>query len=149
MLTDALVGLASAGGTALVSAMVTDGWEDVRARFAHVLSRGKAKETEVAGTELDQSRAALEGLTGLGLERALAEQELIWRARLSAVLEEDPGCEAELRALVMEVQTRTIGWSGPVQQHATAFDQAQQAVQGQGVQNVTFGGQREPGVSRG
>jgi hypothetical protein len=34
-----------------------------------------------------------------------------------------------------------------VQQHAAAFDQAQQAVLGHGVQNVTFGGQRGPDAS--
>lgn len=70
MLTEALAALASAGGTAMVTAMVTDGWEDVKARCARLLGRGRARETEDAATRLEQSRAVLAGLSGAGLERA-------------------------------------------------------------------------------
>ena len=44
----------------------------------------------------------------------------------------------ELKALVAEVKT---GSTGTVQQHAVAYDQAQQAVLGHGTQIVNFGGQ--------
>jgi hypothetical protein len=37
--------------------------------------------------------------------------------------------------------------AGRVDQHAVAFGQAQQAVLGQGVQHVSFGGQHGPGGS--
>ena len=148
MLTDALVGLASAGGTALVTAMVTDAWEDVKAHFARILGRGKATETATATAQLEQSRIALKGLTGSDLEIARVDQELIWRKHLADLLEQHPDSEAELQTLVAEVQARVAGLSAPVEQHVLAFDQAQQAVQGHGVQNVTFGGQREAGASR-
>ena len=147
MLTEALTALASAGGTALVTAMVTDGWEGVKGRFARLFGRGDAAQAEAAAGRLEQSRAALAGLSSPDLERARAGQEIVWRTRLGDLLEQDPAAERELRALVAEVQAQVIGSAGRVEQHAAAFDQAQQAVQGHGVQNVTFGGQGGPGTS--
>lgn len=144
MLTAALETLASTGGTAVVTAMVTDGWEGVRARVARLFGRGDSAQAEAAG-RLEQSRAALAGLSGADLDRVRAEQELMWRTRLGDLLEQDPSVEPELRAVVAQVQAQVAGSAGPVHQHAVAFDQAQQAVQGHGVQNVTFGGQGGPG----
>jgi hypothetical protein len=141
MLTEALTALVSTGGTALVTAMVTDGWEDLKGRFANLFGRGRTKETDAAAARLEQSRAALAGLSGPNLERARAEQEVVWRTRLGDLLEEDPGAEKELRALVAEVEAQVIGSSGSVQQQAAAYDQAQQAVLGHGVQKVKFGDQ--------
>jgi hypothetical protein len=148
MLTEALVTLASTGGTALVTAMVTDGWEGIKARFARLIGRGHTTEIEAAGAQLDQSRAALEGLTGPDLERACAEQEIVWRTRLSDLLEQDPSVETELRGLIAETQSQVLSAGGRVEQHAVAFDQAQQAVQGQGIQNVNFTDRHEPRFTR-
>jgi hypothetical protein len=147
MLTETLTALASTGGTALVTAMVTDSWEGVKARFARVFGRGDAARAEAATGRLEQSRAVLAGLSGAGLERARAEQEIIWRTRLGDLLEQDPAMERELRELVAEVQAQMAGSAGRVEQHAVAFDQAQVAVQGHGVQFVTFGGQDGSGTS--
>ena len=90
---------------------------------------------------MEQSRAALAGLSGADLERAQAEQEVVWRTRLGDLLEQDPATETELRTLVTAVQAQVAGSAGPVQQRAAAYDQAQQAVLGHGVQNVRFGDQ--------
>jgi hypothetical protein len=147
MLTEALTALASAGGTALVTAMVTDSWEGAKARFARLFGRGDGSRAEAAAGRLEQSRAALARLSGPDLERARTEQEIVWRTRLGDLLEHDPAAEEELRALVAEVQAQVAGSAGPVEQHVAAFGQAQQAVQGHGVQNVTFGGQGGPGAS--
>jgi hypothetical protein len=147
MLTEALTALASAGGTALVTAMVTDGWEGAKARFGRLFGRGDAAKAEAAVGRLEQSRAALARVPGPELERVRAEQEVVWRTRLEDLLEQDPGVEPELRALVAELQVQVAGSAGPVEQHVAAFDQAQQAVQGHGVQNVTFGGQGGRGAS--
>lgn len=146
MLTEALTALASTGGTALVTAMVTDGWEGVKARFARLFGRGEGAQAETAAGRLEQSRAALEGLSGPDLERVRAEQQIIWRTRLGDLLEQDPAAEAELRTLIAEVQATVAGSAGRVEQHAVAFDQAQQVIQGHGVQNVNFGGQSGPGA---
>ena len=141
MLTEALAALAATGGTALVTAMVTDGWEDMKGKFARLFGRGNAKGTEAAAALLEQSRAALAGLSGADLERTRAEQEVVWRTRLGDLLEQYPEAETELRRLVTAVQAQVAESAGPVQQHVTAYDQAQQAVLGQGVQNIRFGDQ--------
>jgi hypothetical protein len=146
MLTEALTALASAGGKALVTAMVNDGWEDAKARFARLFGRGDAAQAEAAAGRLEQSRAALEQVSGTDLERVRAEQEVVWRTRLEELLEQDPGVEHELRTLIVAVQAQVAGSVGPVVQHAVAFDQAQQPVQGHGVQINTFGGQNGPGA---
>jgi hypothetical protein len=148
MLEEALTALASTGGAALVTAMVTDGWESIKARFARVIGRGRVSEVEVAKARMEQSRAALEGLTGQDLERAQAEQEVVWRTRLSDLLESDPALATDLRALIAEVAVKAGGMA-TIEQHVVGFDQAQQAVQGQGLQNVTFGGDRGSGVVKG
>jgi hypothetical protein len=141
MLEEALAGLASAGGTALVTAMVADGWEDIKARFARLLGRGDAKETESAAARLDESQTLLAVLAGDELQRARAEQEFAWRIRLGDLLERQPGAEPELRALIDEARTRAGSSAGFVEQHVTGSDQVQQAVQGYGIQVNTFGGQ--------
>jgi hypothetical protein len=148
MLAEALAGLASVGGTALVTAMVTDGWEGLRARVARVLGRGEAREIEASAARLEQSRLALAGLSGDALERARTEQAIVWQTRLADLLEQHPDAEGELRVLLAEVQTQVTGPVGQVEQHAVASGQAQQAVLGSGVQNVTFGTQHGPGASR-
>jgi hypothetical protein len=141
MLSEALTTLASTGGTALITAMVTDGWEGVRTRFARLLARGDTAETETVAARLERSRTLLATASGEELERAKAEQVIAWRARLEDLLEQDPDAAQTLRTLVTEIQVVRSG--GRVEQHATAHDQAQQVVQGHGVQNVNFGGPRD------
>ena len=143
MLGEAAGELAAAGGTALVTAMVTDGWEGVKARFARLLGRGDAKEAEGAAARLEECRAALVVLAGAELQRARAEQELAWRIRLGDLLERQPDGERELRSLVAEVQSRIRDSDGRVEQRVTGSGHAQQAVQGRGVQVNNFGGQGE------
>ena len=143
MVVEVLAVLAAAGGTALVNAMVADGWEGVRKRFARLLGRGNDKEAEATATRLDKSHATLTGLSGTDLEKAKAEQAVVWQTRLSDLLEDHPEVEGELRSLVAEVQAQVIGSAGSVRQQVAGFDQAQQAVQGHGVQHNVFGGQGE------
>jgi hypothetical protein len=140
MLEETLAALASAGGTALVKAMVTDSWDGIKTRFARMLGRGHPSEVEAVQARLEQSRAALGASTGQTVERVRAEQQIAWQTRLRDLLESDPSLEPELRNLVSEIQATTIGSTETIAQQAAAFDRAQQVVQGQGVQNVTFGG---------
>lgn len=148
MLQEAAAELATAGGTALVTAMVTDGWEGIKARFARLLGRGSAKEVEGAAARLEACRTLLATLAGPELQRARAEQELAWRVRLGDLLEQEPDVERELRSLVAESRARLEGSYGRVEQRVIGSDHAQQAVQGRGIQVNNFGGQGEPGAWR-
>ena len=143
MLGEAAAELAAAGGTALVTAMVTDGWESFKARFARLLGRGNAEETEAVAVQLDETQAMLVARVGAALERARAEQQLAWRIRLGDALERQPGAENELRPLIAEIQAFAQAPSVSIEQNVTGFDHAQQAVQGQGNQVNTFGSQDE------
>lgn len=149
MLTESLISLTSIGGSALVSAMVTDGWEGVRGRVARLLGRGDAAGERRAATQLEQSRVVLTGSGGAAADEARAEQEIIWRARLVDLLERDPSAEQDVRTMVAEVQALVTTSVGRVDQHAVAFGQAQQAVLGQGVQHANFGVRHGPGGTAG
>lgn len=148
MLGEAAAELATAGGTALVTAMVTDGWEGVKSRFARLLGRGDAKEMARVTARLDECQALLAMLAGTELERARTEQELAWRVRLGDLLEGAPDAQDELRSLIAEVQAQSPAPAVWVEQHVTGSDHAQQAVQGHGIQVNTFSGQDEPGAGR-
>jgi hypothetical protein len=145
MLGEALSALASAGGTALVSAMVSDGWEGLRTRFAHLLGRGDETEIASAATRLEDTRMVLAELTGNELAGAQAEQEIAWRTRLGDLLERDPRAAVELRALLAEMDAAVATSEGQVKQHVAGYGHARQAVQGHGVQVNTFGDQDAPG----
>jgi hypothetical protein len=143
MLGEAAAELAATGGTALVTAMVTDGWEAVKARLARLLGRGDAKEVDRAAARLDEGRALLAVLAGRELQQARKEQELAWRVRLGDLLERQPDAESELRSLLVEMEGRAGESAVSVEQHVTASGRAQQAVLGQGIQVNKFGGQDE------
>jgi hypothetical protein len=101
---DVLMTLAQFAGQTVVAAAITDAWEAVRDRFARLLGRKDARRTEVAKQWLTQTReqqlAAAESGSVELVREAQAER---WVGRFSDLLDEDPGVEAELRALVEEV----------------------------------------------
>jgi hypothetical protein len=100
---DVPVALAQWAGQTVAAAAVTDMWEAVRGRFACLLGRGDARKTEAAERWLAQTReqltAAASGTEPGQARDAAAER---WTGRFADLLDEDPGLEAELRALVEE-----------------------------------------------
>jgi hypothetical protein len=93
-------------GQTVAAAAVTDVWEAVRGRFARLLGRGDARRTQVAEQWLAQTREQLTAAPGSGLERAREAVAERWADRFADLLDEDPGLETELRALVDEVAAR-------------------------------------------
>lgn len=96
-----LVGLATAGATALVQQMVTDGWSGVRDRVVALFSRGR--DEAAVQEELEESRAELVEARAAGDDSAAADVEAVWRRRLRRTLQADPAAVAELRALLDEL----------------------------------------------
>ena len=103
---EALIALAALAGNTIVAAAASDAWEAARHKFARLLGRGDRDRTRLAESRLDQTRQQLEGATGQEREQAQAELARAWQVRLHDLLEEDPGVEAELRALVQEIQAQ-------------------------------------------
>jgi hypothetical protein len=110
---DVLVALAQFAGQTVAAAAITDVWETVRGRFARLLGRGDARRAEVAERWLVQTREQLTAAApGAELDRAREAATDRWAGRFADLLDEDPGLEAELRALVGEVAAQLP--SGPV-----------------------------------
>jgi hypothetical protein len=109
---EVLMALAQFAGQTVAAAAVTDVWEAVRGRFARLLGRGDARRTQVAQQWLAQTHEQLTKTASSGLKRARDAQTERWAARFADLLDEDPGVEAELRALVEEVAAQVT--AGPV-----------------------------------
>lgn len=104
MLAERLLALTTLAGRIVVVATVTDEWETAQRRFAQLLGRGDAEQTRLTEERLAETREHVIGATAPNarqIRRALAEQ---WAGRLADLLEGNPDAEAELQALVHELQ---------------------------------------------
>ncbi len=101
---ETLITLAALAGNTVVAAATTDAWEAARRKFAQLLGRGDPKKEQLAEKRLEETHLQLDGVTGQELEKAKADLGKAWQVRIADLLDEDPGVEAELRALVQEIQ---------------------------------------------
>jgi len=101
---EVLIALAQWAGQTVAAAAVTDVWESARQKFAGLLGRGNPRKTEVAERWLAETHEELTAAAGADLEPARAAQAQRWQGRFADLLDEDPGIEADLRALVEEIQ---------------------------------------------
>ncbi len=104
MSAESLAALASVAAGTVVANATADAWVSVRYRFARLLARDDPKQTELALRQLQETREQLTGSEGADLESARAAQAERWTGQLADLLEEDPGIEADLRALVEAIQ---------------------------------------------
>jgi hypothetical protein len=104
----------------VVAAATTDAWEAARRRFAQLLGRGDSKKEQLAEKRLEETSLRLDGVTGQELEKAQADLGKAWQVRIADLLEEDPGVEAELRALVEEIQAQLPAGVVSVADHSVA-----------------------------
>lgn len=147
---EALIALAALAGNTVVAAATTDAWEATRRKFAQLLGSGDPDRTALAERRLDQTRRQLEGVSGQELETAQADQEKAWQVRLADLLEEDPGVEPELRALVEEIRAQLPVGVVSVADHAVAAgrDMNISASEGGVAAGVIHGDVAPPGPTR-
>ena len=119
-LAEALVALAALAGNTVVTAAVTDAWESARKGFARLLGRGDQGKTRLAEERLAETRDRLTQATGVDVEQTRPALEAQWVTRMRDLLEEDPGVEADLRALVEELQARLPAGMVSAADHAVA-----------------------------
>ncbi|SCE94006.1 hypothetical protein GA0070564_102172 [Micromonospora mirobrigensis] len=118
-----------AAGTALVSAMATDVWQQARDQLVGLWRRVRPEQAEVIGGELAQARDDVLAARRAGdpdTERALAGA---WQLRLHRLLAEDPALAGELRRVLDEALTPALTADertaiGSVVMNATATGQA-------------------------
>jgi hypothetical protein len=104
MLTAELTALATLAGQAIVRAASTDAWEMAKQGFARLIGRRDPAQTELAQQRLEQTRDQLATQDGAGLEQASSVLMAQWSTRLTDLLEENPGLQADMRALVEQIE---------------------------------------------
>ncbi|KAA6223925.1 hypothetical protein CP973_20160 [Streptomyces albofaciens JCM 4342] len=104
-------------GTAVVSAMATDAWQQTRDAVVAWWRRVHPQQAEAVDSELEEVRARI--LTVRQAQDAAGEAALVsdWRHRLSLLLRERPELEGELRRLLDQViipvlPPREQSWAG-------------------------------------
>jgi hypothetical protein len=104
MLAERLLALTALAGRMVVVAAATDEWETARSGFAQLLGRGDPEQIRLDEQRLEEAREQFIGAAdpGAGLIRTTLARQ--WAGRLAALLEENPDAEAELQALVHEMQ---------------------------------------------
>jgi hypothetical protein len=118
---EVLLALAQWAGQTVAVAAVTDVWESVRGRFARLFGRGDARRTETAERWLAQTREQLTAAgPGAAVEQARQTAAERWTGRFADLLDEDPGVEAALRALVEEVAVRLPASEASAADHSVA-----------------------------
>jgi len=119
MLVD-LMALAALAGNTVVAAATTDVWEAARRGFARLLGRGDPDRTKMAERRLAETREQLSGAEGQDLEQIRAVLAERWAGRLADLLEEHPDAEADLGALVQEIQAALPAGVVSAEDHAVA-----------------------------
>ena len=109
MLAETLTALAALAGNTMVTAATTDAWDAARRGFGRLLGRGDPTQEQLAEQRLADTREQLTGAQGQDLEQARAALAERWATRRADLLEEDPGAEADLRAVVQQVQAALPG----------------------------------------
>ena len=117
---EVLMALAQFAGQTVAAAAVTDVWEATRHKVARLLGRGDRGKTAVAVRWLDETHEQLTVAEGAGLEPVQAAAAQRWEGRFADLLDEDPGVEAELRALVEEIQAQLPAGLVSVTDHGVA-----------------------------
>jgi predicted LPLAT superfamily acyltransferase len=97
-----------AAGTALVTAMATDAWEQARTGAVTLWRRVRPEQADTVEKELAEVRAQMLAARHDGdmdTERALAGS---WQVRLQQLLREDPALAGELRRVLDEALTPVL-----------------------------------------
>src|ERR1700683_2297059 len=104
MLAESRLTLAALAGRAVVDAAATDGWEATERGYAKVLGCGDAAKTQLAEQWLAEKREQLTPGAGTDLELQRTALAVRWAGRLADLLKDNPDAEADLRALVQDIQ---------------------------------------------
>jgi hypothetical protein len=120
MSAEVLMALAQFAGQTVAAAAVTDVWEATRHKVARLLGRDDPSKTAVAERWLDETHLQLTAADGADLEPVQAAAAQRWEGRFADLLDEDPGVEADLRALVEEIQAQLPAGMMSATDHAVA-----------------------------
>ncbi|MYV97343.1 hypothetical protein [Streptomyces sp. SID3343] len=112
-----IAALAASGAITLMGLMVSDAWQQVRARVGRLVSRGG--DERVVTAELEATRAELVAAERTGDTAPAMELRTEWELRLRQLLRADPAAAAELRALLADTEGLRTGMPAPTSVHNT------------------------------
>ncbi|SCL45991.1 hypothetical protein GA0070606_0899 [Micromonospora citrea] len=115
-------GLAAAASAALIQAMASDVWLNVKDHAARIFGRDESESVARAERVLEDSRDRLYAAAPDRMDEASALEAARWEGRLQARLEDDPSFAIAVRELVAAVRAagEDVGQSTTVQQNVTA-----------------------------
>jgi hypothetical protein len=102
MLTETLIALAAAGGTALVEAAATDAWNTAKGGVARLFGRDK-QQVEILEARLEDTRTQLTAVPAPQLDQLRRRQTQAWTTRLEDLLDEQPDAAGRLQELLDEL----------------------------------------------
>ena len=121
---ESLLALATLAGRTTVETAATDRWEIAERSYAKLLGQGNAKQTQLAEQWLDDTRGQLAGRPVADMELIRAALAARWARRWADLLEENPDTEAEVRALVQEIQAGLRADEPSMSNHAVSANDA-------------------------
>ncbi|MEV4822065.1 hypothetical protein [Micromonospora sp. NPDC049274] len=115
-------GLAAAASAALIQAMASDVWLNVKDHATRILGRDGAASTANLDRVLEDARDRVLTASPERRGEASALEVARWEGRLQARLEEDPAVAGAIRDLISAVRTggERVDQSTTVQQNVTA-----------------------------
>ncbi|MFD0039956.1 hypothetical protein ACFVIZ_20260 [Streptomyces anulatus] len=152
-----MTALAAVGGTAVVQAVSTDAWTELRHRLGRWLGRGNSQRESAVLERLDQTAGELGAAGPAELERVRIRQEAAWQTRIETLLESLDDTE---RAQAVEQLSVLLGQR--IAQGGVSASQGGQAVGGNvdiraghgsaaawNMGSVTLGNPPQPGPPQG
>ncbi len=94
--------LAATAASALVQAIVTDGWQGARHKVARLFGRGNPD--LAIERRVDATRGELVAAAPAQLDQVRTELAAAWRTRFEDLLADHPGAEAEVNTLIKDLQ---------------------------------------------
>lgn len=137
MTVDAVLALAAAGGAAMVGAAATDLWQFAKSGVARLSGRDDPARAAVVEQELEQGRTEVLA-EGPDSQRS-TDQQTAWTRSLEGLLREHPDATDDRRRLIEQIVVAATREDGGVTHIVTGSDNAQQAIQGRGLQINRFG----------
>ncbi|GIM97522.1 hypothetical protein [Paractinoplanes toevensis] len=99
MLTETLIALGAAGGTAVVEAATTDVWNTAKDRVARLFG-GDPKQVTILEARLEDTHERLAAAPADQVDQVREQQTQVWTTRLQDLLEEQPDTAPALQELL-------------------------------------------------